>query len=69
MNNEREAVIVLSGMRQMRSELTDGSRRADVADRAFNREIQLEFHLGGDGLLFLQLVAGCNHSPAGWMAF
>lgn len=40
-----------------------------MADQAFNREIQLEFHLEGDGLLFLQLVTGYNHNPAGWMAF
>lgn len=34
-----------------------------MADQAFNRQIQLGFHLEGDGLLFFQLVTGFNHSP------
>lgn len=66
MNNERGAVIVLSGMRQMSRELADKSRRADAADRAFNREIQLAFHLGeggGNDFCFYSLSQGIITTP------
>lgn len=67
MNNEGEAVIALSGLQQMRGERTDGAGEQMQPISLSWR--QLEVHLEGDGLLFLQLVTGCNHTPAGRVAF
>lgn len=44
-----------------------------MADHAFNRQIQLGFHLGGGGggvdFWFSSLSQGIITAPAGWVAF